>query len=111
LTQADAAKRLRISKARLNTYCHDSAGGNRPAPNAEVLCRACVDLGLEFEYGGYKITAATVRQTRAKPTVARQLSLQFDDQFDLTDDKGTVSVTFRRPPGRVELSISVKATA
>jgi transcriptional regulator with XRE-family HTH domain len=116
LTQSDASKHLGLGKsgkARLNTYCHDSPKGKRPKPDAEVLYGVCAKLGIEFDYKGYKISAETLDGNRSeqieKP--AEQLPLEFTGQFDLTDQKGTVSVTFKRPPGRVELSMYLRAVS
>jgi transcriptional regulator with XRE-family HTH domain len=116
LTQSAASKRLGLGKggkARLNTYCHDSTKGKRPKPDAEVLYRICVELGFEFEYKGYRISAETLNGNHSEPIEkpAEQLPLEFSGQFDLTDNKGTVSVSFKRPPGRVELSVYLKAVS
>jgi transcriptional regulator with XRE-family HTH domain len=116
LTQSDAAKRLGLGKqgkARLNTYCHGSTKGKRPTPNAEVLYRVCAELGFEFVYKGYRISAETLNGNRPKPidTAAEQLPLEFSGQFDLTDQKGTVYVRFKRPPGRVEVSVRLRAAS
>lgn len=113
LSQSDASKRLglgRSGKARLNTYCHDSPKGRRPKPAAEVLYLVCTELGFEFEYKGYRITAAALNGSRPEPVekVPEQLMLQFSGQFNLTDQKGTVSVKFNRPPGRVKMSIHLE---
>ena len=116
LTQSDASKRLglgKAGKARLSTYCNDSTKGKRPTPNAEVLYRICSELGFEFDYRGYRITAETLNGNHSEPIekLAEQLPLEFSSQFDLTDHKGTVSVSFKRPPGRVELSVYLKAVS
>ena len=116
LTQSDASKRLGLGKkgkSRLNTYCHDSPKGKRPTPDAEILYRVCADLGFEFDYKGYRITAETLNGNHSEPIEkpAEQLPLEFTGQFDLTDHKGTVSVSFKRPPGRVELSVYLKAVS
>ena len=117
ITQSDAARRLGLEgkpgKARLSTYCHDSPKGKRPKPNAEVLYLVCARLGFEFKYNGYTISAVTFNGTGPKPVErpAEQLPLEFHGQFDLTDRRGTVSVSFRRPPGRVEVSVSLKAAS
>ncbi|HEV2491918.1 MAG TPA: helix-turn-helix transcriptional regulator [Terriglobia bacterium] len=117
ITQSDAARRLgfegKTGKARLSTYCHDSPKGKRPKPNAEVLYLVCTRLSFEFEYNGYRISAATFNGTPLKQTEkpAEQLPLEFDGQFDLTDQRGTVSVSFKRPLGRVEVWVSLKAAS
>lgn len=116
LTQSDASKRLGLGKsgkARLNTYCHDSPKGKRPKPDAEVLYRVCAELGFEFDYKGYKITAETLNGNRSTQTEkpAEQLPLEFSGQFDLTGKKGTVSVSLKRPLGRVELSVYLRAVS
>lgn len=112
ISQTEAADRLGLAKggkSRINTYCHDSPKGKRPKPSAEVLYRACSVLGFSFDYKGYRISAATLNG-RAKTEVKEleQLPLVFAGQFDLTDDKGTVSVSVKRPPGRIEVSLSLK---
>jgi transcriptional regulator with XRE-family HTH domain len=116
LTPSEASRRLGLGKegkARLNTYFHDSRKGTRPKPSAEMLYRLCVELGFEFEYGGHKISAATLNGHGPQPiqAPALQLPFEFSRQFDLTDDRGTVSVRFRRPAGEVEVSIKVKAAS
>jgi transcriptional regulator with XRE-family HTH domain len=118
-SQAQVANRLGLGKkgkARINTYCHDSPKGTRAKPSAEVLYWVCVELGFEFEYSGHKISAATLNGHRAQPieAPALQLPLEFQGQFDLTDQRGhqaTVSVRFRRPSGEVEVSINLKAAS
>src|SRR6266446_4650290 len=113
IREVDAAKLMGVSKARLNAYCHDSPRGTRPSPNADVLYRSCALLGFEFEYNGYRISAANLDGGKVEPVEMRyqQLPLQFDGQFDLTDEKGTVSISLRRPPGRVEVSFSLRANS
>lgn len=113
IPQIEAAKQLGLGKARLNTYCHDNPKGRRPEPSAEVLYLVCAELGFEFDYSGYKISAATLNGHGVKPDVKRpeQLEFKFDRRFDLTDQKGTVSVRIKRPPGRVEVSVSLKAVS
>lgn len=113
ITQSDAANRLgldKAGKARISTYCHDSPRGTRPRPSAEILYLACAELGFSFEYRGYKITAAALNGgSKTAEKAAEQLSLPFNGQFDLTDEKGTVSVRVKRPPGRIEVSLTLKA--
>jgi transcriptional regulator with XRE-family HTH domain len=117
ITQAEAARRLGLArekgKARLNTYCHDSTKGKRAKPNAEILYLACAELGFAFEYKGYKISAATLNGSGAKPTEKpdEQLQIEFDGQFNLTDQTGTVSIAVRRPPGRIEVALSLKGAS
>src|SRR5579864_522143 len=112
ISQKNASELIRVEHATLNTYTHDSPKGKRPLANAEVFVKACVELGFEFEYKGYKISAAATNGvgTRRKKT-SEQLTFEYDRQFDLTDDKGTVSVRVKRPAGRVEVSLSLKAVS
>lgn len=109
-SQAGAARDLGIDRARLNTYLKDSRKGTRATPSAEVLYLACVGLGFEFEYEGYRVTGSMLN---GKPPKLRrqpqQLSLDFERQFNLTNQQGTVSVTVKRPPGRIEVSLSLRA--
>jgi len=123
LTQVDAAARLGLrdkktgkpSKSRLNSYLGDLP----PVPRAEVLYLACTRLdGFRFSYNGYRISAESVGGNGTRPTqkAAEQLPLQFDRQFNLTDKRGVVTgkgafvVKVKRPSGRIELSVSLKAT-
>jgi transcriptional regulator with XRE-family HTH domain len=115
LTQTEAAIRLgygKEGKARVSSYCRK---GKRANPKAEVLYQVCTALGFEFEYKGYKITAATLNGNghRPKPPekAPEQLRLEFTGQFDLTEKKGTASVTFNRAPGRVDFSVYLKAVS
>jgi transcriptional regulator with XRE-family HTH domain len=113
VTESEAAGKLGLGKARINTYCHDSAKGKRSSPDAEVLYLACSVLGFEFEYNGYRINANTLAGIAVKPneTPLKQLSFEFDRQFYLTDDAGTVSVSIKRPSGSVEVSVSLRAVS
>ena len=116
MNQSDAAKALGLGdrgKSRLNTYCHDSPKGVRRKPNAEMLYLLCVNLGFAFEYRGYKISAAMLngngRKSPERP--AEQLLIEFEGQFNLTDQIGTVSINVKRPPGRIEVGLSLKGAS
>lgn len=113
IRQSEASRRLGLGKARINTYCHDSPKGKRPKPDAEVLYRICAEFGFEFEYAGYRISATTLKGSRLKSAERRpeQLLLGFDRQFDLTNEQGTVSISVRRPAGRVEVSVTLSAVS
>jgi transcriptional regulator with XRE-family HTH domain len=120
ITQSEAAKRLGLNKpgknggkARLNAYCHDSPKGKRPKPSAEILYLVCAELGFAFEYNGYKISAATFsgNGTRKVERPVEQLQIEFDGQFNLTDEKGTVSISVKRPPGRIAVALSLKGAS
>jgi transcriptional regulator with XRE-family HTH domain len=113
LTQSEASRLLgygKEGKARLSSYCRK---GKRAKPNAEVLYLVCTALGFEFEYKGYKITAASLngRHPQQPEKAPEQLRLEFSGQFDLTQKKGTASVTFNRAPGRVDFSVYLKAAS
>jgi len=114
LTQSEAARRLSLGKsgkARLSTYCRRSATKKRAKPDAEILYLLCTNLGFTFEYRGYRISAATLGGIPVRPPhdAAKQLSLKFDRQFKLTNEAGAVSVTVKRPSGRIEVSLSLDA--
>jgi transcriptional regulator with XRE-family HTH domain len=117
ITQAEAARRIGLAKgkgkARLNTYCHDSTKGKRAKPDAEILYRVCAELGFAFEYRGYKISAAVLNGNGTKPIKKQieQLEIEFDGQFSLTDQTGTISIHVRRPPGRIEVALSLKGAS
>jgi len=118
ISQSDASERLRLGKggkARLSSYCHDSPKGTRPIPGAEILYQICSAFGFQFEYKGYRISAETLNGNGSHPKLVEkpveQLPLEFSGQFDLTENKGTVFVEFKRPDGRVELSVRLKAAS
>jgi transcriptional regulator with XRE-family HTH domain len=115
LTQTAAAEQLgygKKGKARLSTYCHK---GKRANPKAEVLYQLCTELGFEFEYKGYKITAASLNGHRPQipEKVPEQLRLEFSGQIDLTQKnrKRTASVTVNRVPGRIDLSVYLEVAS
>ena len=74
ISESEAARRMDLGKARINTYCHDSPDGKRVNPDAEVLYLACSRLGFEFEYNGYKISATNLAGETVKPFEEEQLS-------------------------------------
>ena len=120
ITQSDAAKRLGLNKpgtnggkARLSAYCHDSPKGKRPKPSAEILYLVCAELGFAFEYKGYKISAETFsgHGARKAEKPVEQLQIEFDGQFNLTDEKGTVSISVKRPPGRIAVALLLKGAS
>jgi len=113
LTQTEASIQLgygKEGKARLSTYCRK---GKRVNPKAEVLYQVCAALGFEFEYKGYKISAATLNgdHPQSAGKAPEQLRLEFSGQFDLTQKKGTMSVRFNRAPGRLALSVYLDAVS
>jgi hypothetical protein len=107
---ADAARRMGIPPKTLNTYWNDNKDGKRNKARAEVLFMACAELGFIFEYQGRKVGALSQSQN-GTGTPPEQLSLPFARTFDLTDESGSVSVSVRRPAGRVEVSVSLKAVS
>jgi hypothetical protein len=112
ISETQASIVMKIGRARLNTYTHDSRKGKRAKPSAEVLFRACSDLGFVFDYKGYQVTAASLGNGNAQshaPPVASQLD--FFRQFNLTEDDGQLSVRLKRRPDRVEMSVSLKAAS
>jgi hypothetical protein len=113
MTLTAAARRLRVTKQALSLYCRSSSKikAKKPTPNAEVLFRACVDLGFTFEFDGRSVTAVSVSEETRKLWPPEQLAFNFSRQFQLTGEDGQLSVTVRRPQGRIELSVSMKATA
>jgi transcriptional regulator with XRE-family HTH domain len=114
ISQSDAVRRLGLEfgkgKARLNKYCNDSSRNKRPVPDAEILYLLCTKLGFEFAYSGYKISAATLNGGPARRNIespVEQLVIEFDGEFGLTDQGGTFTVGVKRPPGRIELAITL----
>ncbi len=119
-TQVDIAtllglkdKKGKPNKSRLNSYLGDSP----PIPGAEVLYLACTKLeGFRFEYNGFRINAELLRRKgvpQEKP--AEQMAFRFNRQFNLTAKNGTITevgtfaVKVKRPLGRIEFSVSLKA--
>jgi hypothetical protein len=115
LSRNVAAERMRLNRGTVNTYCCDKKkDGKRVLASAEFFIKACLELGFVFEYQGRKVGELRDHsQNGAIPAgpSGGQLSLPFARSFDLADEQGTVSVTVRRPPGRVEVSVSLKAVS
>ena len=111
ISVTEAANRVEINKQTLSTYWTDNAKGKRPLAGSDVLFAACAVLGFEFEYEGFKITASRTKGTRKEIAKIEQLHLPFSREFELVDQKGSVTVTVKRPPGRVEFSVSLKAVS
>jgi len=119
MTQIDVVKQLGLiskksgkpSKQRLHHYLSDSP----PVPDAQVLYLACTKLkGFNFEHNGHRINVETIGESVPERPAA-QLAFRFSRQFNLTDKRGVVTelgafaVKVRRPPGRIEFSMSLKA--
>lgn len=78
-----------------------------------MLYLLCVKLGFGFEYKGYRISAATLNGSGKKSIQKsdEQLLIEFDGQFNLTDQTGTVSINVKRPPRRIDLALSIKGVS
>lgn len=106
ISQTDAAKRMGLEKSgksRITSYCRPSKNGQSRSPDAQILCLACVRLGFKFRYNEYLISAQSFEDSQ------EQLEFEFSRQFNLTNKQGTVSVTVKRPPGRIDLFVSLAA--
>jgi transcriptional regulator with XRE-family HTH domain len=106
----EAAARLGMNKQTLSSYWTDNAKGQRNHARAELLFLACVELGFVFEYEGRSVSA--IRPSGVKKNGEarrRQLVLPFMRTFELADQNGRISLSVKRPSGRVELSLSMKA--
>ena len=112
LSEEEAAGMLGLSgRGTLNTYTHgakgnDSETAKRRKIPAEVLARACVN-GFQFEFDGYVIVAT--KDGEVVLTEERQLHLEFTRELDLGENSGTVALGFKKPPGRIALTVSLKA--
>lgn len=104
----------RPSKQRLNRYLSDSP----PVPDARVLYLAFTKLdGFKFEHNGYRMKVETVSKTGGPPPEksTQQMAFRFSRQFNLIDRNGAITelgdfaVKVKRPPGRIELSLSLRA--
>jgi transcriptional regulator with XRE-family HTH domain len=104
ISKSDAARQIGTGKSRINTYCRK---GHRATPDANILYLLCAKLGFNFEYRGYKISAATMNGNGSKSAdkPPEQLAITFGGQFKLTDRKKTVGIRVRRPPGRIEVEL------
>jgi transcriptional regulator with XRE-family HTH domain len=117
MRQSEAARLIGLEgtngKSRINSYCRDSRKGTRTMADAEIFYLLCAKLGFHFDHRGYRIVAVKLDGKRRKVTapVSGQLTFKFDRQFNLTDHTGNVGVKVKRPPGRIELSVSLKAAA
>jgi transcriptional regulator with XRE-family HTH domain len=114
ISYAEAARRLNVERATLATYWTDDKDGKRNKARAELLFRACTELGFEFEFNGYKIGVRSMGQPKRQgvPKQSEQLNLDFSRQFKLTEDEGKVSVKLsRRHPGRLEFVVSLEAAS
>lgn len=114
ITYTSAADQLGVERETLYTYWTDDKDGRRRKPRVELLFLACVELGFEFEYKGFRIGAEAVktRKPSKKPKKnEEQLRLEYAREFNLTDDDGKVAVRMKRQLGRIELSMSLKAAS
>ena len=124
ISQLAAARRMRLiddasdarqknrAKSRINSYCTVPKSGQRRSPDAQILFLACVHLGFEFRYNGYVISAASFDGIEpSRPEQTEQLTFEFARQFKLTNGEGTLSVSVKRPAGRIHLSVSLAATS
>ena len=105
--EAEAARLLKIDRARLNTYTHGLADGKRRNASAEVLAKACSILGFRFEYEGYTIVA--LKNGAPVSIEEPQLHLEFSRQFDWAETK--VGLGLKKRPKKVQLSVTLKAVS
>jgi hypothetical protein len=119
--QSQAARTLELfdengnpKRSRLNSYFHDGTKGNRkgkrPLANAHVLFLACTRLGFSFDYGGYRIRATRLTEKQREQPLG-QMAFSFEREFELVDKGGNVDVKVKRPPGRIEVHVSLDAEA
>ena len=114
ISQTQAVKALGLElnkgKARINTYCRGRSDGTWPVPDAEILYLLCTKLGFSFDYQGYTITATSFNGSgpRRNERPLEQLSIHFDGQFNLTDQDGAVLIDVKRPPGRIDVTLSLQ---
>jgi transcriptional regulator with XRE-family HTH domain len=117
LGQSEAARKLGIEAteegkrkggARISSYCC-----GRAKPDAEILYLLCAKLGFHFEYNGFRITAETMNGKRPKVAAepAKQLTFDFERQFNLTRRQGTVMVKVKRRIRRIDVSLSLDGKA
>jgi transcriptional regulator with XRE-family HTH domain len=112
---SEAARRLGVERETLYTYWKDT-NGKRRSPRVELLFRACVEFEFEFDYDGYRVSATSlIKPKKITPKrVPEQIPFNFEREFNLTEDETDetgVRVHFKREPGRVEFSVSLKAAS
>jgi transcriptional regulator with XRE-family HTH domain len=110
IPEAEAARRMGIGRATLNTYTigvkeDGKDERERRRPPAELLARACVALGFQFEFEDHIIVARKKgKQVRG---AEKKLHLEFTREIDLADN-GAITVGLKKPPGKIELSVSLR---
>jgi hypothetical protein len=113
MSEAEASRKCSMGRATFNTYTRGAKDKKSPtrkrrvAP-AELLAKACI-LGFRFEYDGHTIVA--LKGGQPLPLTEPQLRLEFTRQFDLGENGGTVALGLKKPPGKIELSVSLKAVS
>lgn len=107
LSESDVATRIDMARGTLNTYT-SGVNGDRRRPPAELLAKACVLFGFEFEYEGHIIAAR--KKGKRVSLEEKQLHLQFTRQIDLAEN-GAITVGLNKPPGKIEIAFSLKAVS
>lgn len=109
-TKYRVAKAIGVDTRRLYSYFKESPQTGRPRiPSAEVLYLLCTELGFSFDYRGFRISAETLDGVKAVHPTERQLSFEFDREFYLTNTQGAVTVSIKRPAGKIQLSVVLNA--
>ena len=116
ITVTEAASRLGMNKQTLSSYWTDNSDGKRPSARAELLFLACAKLGFVFELDGWCVSATSSESSVATSPSSHgrgeQLRLPFAQEFTLTDEKGSVSVSLKkRPAGEIQLWVKLKAVS
>ena len=105
-----AAARMGMNKQTLSSYWTDTSEGKRNKARAELLFLACAELDFEFEFQGRTVSARPSSGAKGQKTPP-QMARDYAEEFELQDRKGRLSVRLKRPPGRVEVSMSLKAVS
>src|SRR5260370_42108386 len=101
LTDAELASSLGIDATTVSKYLHE-----KNPMQGETFARACVDLGMEFEYKGLLITAASFpRPVEVTPSPQRQLTFAFDADYQGSQTSWTIK---HDRPEPMEFSLRVK---
>ena len=118
ISPTEAADKIGVTKQSLSRYLKVKKmeiDGKTVVVYSEAGLRlifgAFTKLGIVFEYEGYRIRAEKLDGTPVPPAESQQGEFKFNRKFNLPEDKGEVRVDFNRPPGRVKLSVSLKAKA
>ena len=110
MSQAEIAERWGVeSRQKFSSYLLDQGTGHRVPIPAYLFYLACTQLhGFHFDHKGYRISAKPIKG-KGEKAASLQSTFEFGKDFELMDKAGTLTVKVKRPPEKIELSVSVDA--